>query len=212
MPQIFDCRFRQGESSCIHAVRAEFPDDVWAGLMGFLKHAETLFNCRALNVHLHFTLCWDAEAGFSFSGELPHDDNIATILHRMRPFVLQKEASYLPKMCKVLSRYITDAGFRELVKGIVDEFMGKGFQKQLKIDLNGSVLNTDDMVNKWLNAFEYHHAEDAKQALEVFRAVLPEAWQRAVFISMMLDKARQVGNTSIIVRWLDRRDNEPFVV
>ncbi|HJT32086.1 MAG TPA: hypothetical protein VJ783_08580 [Pirellulales bacterium] len=88
------------------------------------------------------------------------------------------------------------------MKGVLDEFTGKAFRDEVKIDLNGSVLNTDDMMNKWLNGYEYHHAQ---QALEVFKAVLPEEWQRGIFINMMIDKVKQVAKIYAFVAWLHRR-------
>lgn len=211
MAEVFDCRFQLGEGGPLESAHAEVPNDEWAVVEEFLKLAEALFNTQAMNMGMSYRLHWKEGVGFEFSGELPPDDDLAIVLHRMRPFILQKESTYLPKVIGVLSRYIDHAGFREMTKGIIDEFMGKSFQRQMKVDVGGVTLNTDKMVNNWLNACEYHHAEDAKQELERFKAVLPEQWQRAVFISMLIDKAREVGNTMIIVRWLKRRDGEAFL-
>lgn len=212
MPEVFDCRFQLGDGGSVESAHAEIPDDEWAVVEEFLGHAERLFNSPAAEIGVSFQLHWNSQSGFSYTGELPHDDQIAAILHRLRPFILQKESTYLAKVCGVLAHRIEHPQFRKMMKGILNEFMGKSFQQQMKVTVGNATLNTDEMVKNWLNGFEYHHFEDARQALEVFNTVLPEGWQRAIFISMLIDKAREVGNTLIIVRWLLHRDNEPFKI
>src|SRR5262245_26311625 len=105
MPETLTCRFRIGEGGPVEEVQATFPDEDWALLIEFLHYADQLFSLRAAEFRLSVKLHWAKDTGISVSGEMPHDDDIATLLHRMRPFVLQKESTYLTKVCNVLSRF-----------------------------------------------------------------------------------------------------------
>lgn len=215
MPQAFACQFQEAPDGPLIPLRFEIPDDAWAQLCEFVTHAETVRQSRFLNngIRINFKLTFRADTmEVGFSGNLPPDDDVGILLHRMRPFVLNKEATYLPKICNILSRYIEHDGFRAAIKQLLAEFKGKAFQQQVKIEAEGRILNSDDMLTHWLNAYEFHHFDDAKSAFSVFSTILPENWQRALFISMMLDKARAMLNTWVIVAWLQRRDGEPLLL
>lgn len=215
MPHNFDCHFAESPDGPTTPLHFEFPDDAWAQLADFVSHAETVRQSRFLNggIRCTFKLTLSAESKqIGFSGDLPPDDDVGVLLHRMRPFVLQKEPTYLPKICKLLARFVDNSAFRAKLKQLIAEFNGKAFQQQFKIESQGRILNSDEMLTLWLNAYEYHHCKDAESAFDVFLTLLPEMWQRALFISMMLDKARAMLNTWVIVAWLQRRDGEPLIL
>lgn len=214
MPR-FDCHMLEAPDGPKTPLQFEIPDDEWARILDFVQHVETVLQSRILQegFRINFNLNFSAERRqFTFSGTLPPDDDVGILLHRMRPFVLQKESTYLPKICKLLARYIENAPFRTAMGQIVAEFSSKTFQQEMKINCNGRVLNSDEMLNNWLNAYEYHHFTDAKSAFDGFRTFLPEGWQRALFLSMMLDKTRAVLTTWMVAAWLERRDGEPLTL
>jgi len=205
MPRIFDF-FLSEAGGPKAAVHIEFPDDAWAQLMEFVRLSTILLESKVIREGLkhNVTLRWHHKTGMICEGEMLADDDLGLLLHRLRPFILQKESTYLPKMLKLLARYIENDGIRTHIREWLDEFTGKGFQEQLTI-AGSQVLNSDAMVNNWLNGFEFHHADDAQAAFEEFRNVFPEAWQRGIIISMLVDKVRSVLNTLSYIQCLDRK-------
>jgi hypothetical protein len=61
------------------------------------------------------------------------------------------------------------------------------------------LVNSSETLTLWLNAYEYHRDEDKRAAFESLHdGILPVAeHSRAVFVGMMLDRARaviEIGN------------------
>src|SRR2546427_7540176 len=110
MPQPFRITIkneRTGESSVI---AGEIPDNDWGVLLSFLEDAEQLrrtgFVTHGANVRYEFS--WHHEKGQEHKATMPDEDSVSAFLHRMRPFVLQRERSFLPKILNVLRRFIAN--------------------------------------------------------------------------------------------------------
>ena len=54
------------------------------------------------------------------------------------------------------------------------------------------VLNSDDTLMKWLNAYEYHRDEDKRRQLGELHEVWPIGFSKGMWGGMMIDKARAV--------------------
>ena len=84
------------------------------------------------------------------------------------------------------------------------EFSGKDFQKSITIRSKEVLLNADDTVMKWLNAFEYHRDTDKQAELEALHQLLPIESSRALFVSMMIDKAKAVLQIASLIRAIEK--------
>jgi hypothetical protein len=68
----------------------------------------------------------------------------------------------------------------------------------VQISSNDVLLNSEETLQKWLNAFEYHRDEDKRQELDTLHWLWPTDISRALFLALLLDKADAVD----YVRWL----------
>ena len=67
-----------------------------------------------------------------------------------------------------------------------------------------AVLNSEQVFQLWLNAYEYHRDEDKQARMEELHALLPFEWLRAMFLSMMIDRALAVLNIAAFIRFLEQ--------
>lgn len=183
-------------------VAVEFSDADWALLSRYLEDFELLAATRmGEHCQVKFKYLFDAEKGFSYSSEMPPEDDVAAFLHRLRPFVLKNEPASFYRICKILGRAIAHPGMTALLRKQRDEFSGRAFQSQLQFSSNGITVNAEDVLQNWLNAYEYHRDPDRRDELKkIHHEHLPLEAIRPIFLSMLIDKAGAVAEIAKIVR------------
>jgi hypothetical protein len=194
----------------VETVRGSFEPDEWHLLSRFGAEVDRLVTTEwfktGAKVHLSVSGTRDGFTGVEV--DMPPDDTTAAFLHRVRPFVLQQEEFYLPKVAKVLKHRLRHPAFATLIEGQLDLFLGREFQRQVKITSNGVVMNSEDIVRKWCNAFEYHRDRDKQVELEELHRIMPLRAGRALFLSMMIDKAKAVQALASVVALLGSQPGE----
>ena len=210
------CRDRSTRAEV--STRVEIPDDDWVTLIAFADGADELRNSQVFQAGLRVQLKikWNATTGLAFEGILPPNDVIAALLHRVRPFVLQKEATSFFRVRNILAKHMVHPELRRMLDFQRDLFSGKDFQEQLRIEsatpiLKG-VVNSGESFQKWLNAFEYHHDPQKRAEIEQLCGILTFDAARAVFVSMLLDKLKSILFLATIIRRCESADGQPLRV
>jgi hypothetical protein len=205
MPQLFTITVTTttGEK---HTQSGQFPDDEWDLLKRFLAYTFPLSETgivkygRGVSYKVH----WHHEQGETEEAVVPADDEVSAFLHRMRPFILQSEPSYLPRILNVLARRVTLPTARRIL-----DVYRKRFLRQLDGDLRISTgeveLTSDETLTKWLNAFEYHRDEDKQKDLREITVAFTEPSSRAIFLISLYEKAKAVFETASLIRALEKR-------
>lgn len=105
---------------------------------------------------------------------LPDKDNISILLHNLRPFILQDEATNLNRILNLLSREISEIQFREYIKQQKNIFntTNSTLPFELKVNQN-KVINSEKVLKLWLNAYEYHRDEEKIKEIENLIILLP---------------------------------------
>jgi hypothetical protein len=124
--------------------------------------------------------------------QLPPDDDLAAFLHRMRPFLLQKESTSFITICKILDWRLEDVILRAVVERQRCLYSGKEFQSEVRITSNATLLNDDKIVLKWLNAYEFHRDKSNRAELDALHQIIPLQHMRAIFISTLMDMGKAV--------------------
>ena len=78
--------------------------------------------------------------------------------------------------------------------------------------MGDQLINSDDMIQNWLNAFEYHRDPDKRSALSALHDQVPIESTRALVVSMMFDKAKAIFEVSRIIRGLEKRGGVSMTV
>jgi hypothetical protein len=148
-------------------LQVEISDEELKGLTGYLEDFDRLAATNMggeSNITIKYT--FDVEKGFAWRVDnLPPEDDIAAFLLRLRPFILAKESSNFYRVCKILGRAIRHAGMAALLRQQRDEFSGRAFQSQIELFSNQTMVNTEVVLQNWLNAYEYHRDPERREEL-----------------------------------------------
>ena len=188
---------------------AEFTDNEWCQLHDFLSHVadlqSTQFVAKGGGVQLNFN--WKEGTGLSWSVKTPPDDEVHAFLHQLRPLILQKEPACFPKVRALLNRRLKDAPIQPFMCWLLELYEGKEMQKSIVMQSNNHILNSEEMLVTWLNAYEYHRDHDKKKLIESHNQILPLEWSRGVFLNLLIEKAKAISHLGVFVELvLGKRD------
>ncbi len=96
--------------------------------------------------------------------EEPARDSFRALLHAVRPFILVDEETSFGKIRNLLARRLDDPDFQRYLEREKARFNGT-MPGKIQFVADGVLLNSDEIVQKWLNAYEYHR--DRKKAQEI---------------------------------------------
>jgi hypothetical protein len=139
------------------------------------------------------------------SVDLPEDDTMAVLLHRLRPFILSREPASFDKVLAMLRRRISRPEVREWLKEERAAFDGGNLTLGLKRGADS--VRLDRALSDWLNSHEYHSDDDKTATVTDLRSAFPRSLVDGLFVSLLVAKIqaiRSVAALSSIV--LDRED------
>ena len=133
-------------------------------LINFFHEVNELLETGFLNFTSNLTVNFDfVKNKGKFEGILPPKNVINSFLHRFRPFWLDESELYYYKILKILHQTLPNNFVRLLLNEQKDILSGKSEQKYLIITSNGENINTNHMLNIWLNAYQYHRDDGKKK-------------------------------------------------
>src|SRR5207245_3630815 len=105
--------------------------------------------------------------------EVPTDDKLAALLHRLRPLILQTESTSYQQITALLGQRFTHPYVRRLLKTQRELFDGRNNQALMRITSNGTLINSEQTLFDWLNGYEYHHDPAKRERIEALHHVIP---------------------------------------
>jgi hypothetical protein len=206
MPYPFHVKAKNNTSGVVTEVQGEFTDGEWSAALLYLEAFTRLSRCRiaASQSQLSWGFSWQAGEAPEFRASLPPDDDIDAFLHRMRPFVLKDAPTCFYRVRNTLARRMPLEAVRKYLDRMKETY--KGTDMGFSIDYNDRRLTSDEAVDLWLNAFEYHQDENKRVNIRTMFALFPEPTARALFLQMMLSRAAAVQQLAQVLEQLRRKD------
>lgn len=185
-------------------VSGNFEDDEVTALEGFAANTKRLLEARMIadGLTANLTINYDREKGMNVKVTLPDEDLILAFLHRLRRFILNDEPCSYNKVTGIIARRFDHPTIRGMVRAQRALYDGRDFQSQIRIESNQTVINCEDTLMKWLNAFEYHTDETKRAEIEKLHALMPLEASRAVFIMLLIEKVKAIINISNFIELL----------
>lgn len=131
--------------------------------------------------------------------ELPDDDTLAILLHRLRPFILTNEPGSFDKVMGILGRKIAQQDVRNLLKSNRMLYDGRLAQSQLRLKSSGTVVNSERTLHNWLNSYEYHRDGIKREALSELLGDPMDRLTKSLWIWLLLDKQLAIQNAAGVV-------------
>ncbi|WP_439856166.1 hypothetical protein [Pseudomonas yamanorum] len=157
------------------SISINFPDDEWAQLAQFHSHVnglrETRFVQEGRGGSIGFR--WKLGEPARVSEKQIEEEPVWAMLHKLRPFVLQKERCFLPSILKLLKRRLDHVALHRHLDDIRDTFTLKSMEQRIHLLGPGRPPLSQQVVMDWLNSFQYHHDEEKR--VKVIRDLGPFA-------------------------------------
>ena len=210
----------EGKEEVVETIRGPIPSEEWDLLLRFKAESESLWNtlqrCGDLNTRV--SLKWNIEDGvLDASDSINLDENdLSAILHKMRPFILNKEKTNFYKVANIIKRKIKSEYIHHLVETIKSRFSGKELSDMMQaFFLRGQenmLINSENIFMKWLNAYEYHRDDKKRELLEEIDKVVPKTFSRSLFESSLIDRSKAVIELGTIISSLEERSGREITI
>lgn len=215
MPRRFAFTFTRSSSPKPVECSGFFEDEEYRILLKYLECYQRLADTAVMQGQhaARFSLKWRNGEGLQDESVLPPHDAYLAFLYGLRPFLLNDEETYFYKVANILSRRIDLTEIRSRIETYRDLFSTKEMQSLVSIKISkskrdrvgeekdaGVVINTEEILRKWLNAFEYHRDEDKRTFFDELNCLLPDGDLRALFFSMLVDQANAVTMLATIIK------------
>lgn len=102
----------------------------------------------------------------------------------------------------IIARRFTDPSIRGMVRAQRALYDGRDFQSQIRIESNNTVINCEETLMKWLNAFEFHTDETKRAEIEKLHQLMPLEASRAIFIMLLIEKVKAIMNIANFIELL----------
>jgi len=174
----------------------------WTTFQDYESYAVDLFQLRLFREGApgRLDMKWDQQKGLSLETDIPDDEMIMTLLHKLRPFILNNESTNFGKVSNIIARRTESDQIRRFINEKKEYYLGKKIQGMVKVLSNEVLLNSEEILQKWLNAHEYHKNKGKQVELASLLTVLPMQGMKAIFIMMLYDKAHAIRGIGAVIR------------
>ena len=197
------------------AVQGQFTDAEYSILVSFLEQYEEVAASKPLRdgFPCEVSVQWSEDAGMRVETSLPDPDTLSILLHRLRPFILKREPASFEAVCSVIGKRVSNPGVRQLLRLQRELYDSRGFQKMVRVRLNDTPVNSELLLQEWLNAHEYHRDPDKREAIDELFRTTPGDFARGILVVMIVDKVKAIrGIASLVHVLLTRGEQLTFQV
>jgi hypothetical protein len=148
----------------------------------------------------------------SIRSEIPPDDEVATLLHRLRPFILANEAASYVNVTALLARRFNYSYLRQVLKQQRRLFDGRNNQDLMKITSNGTVINSEQTLFDWLNGYEYHGDRKKRDKIESLHRLMPLEHSIPILMGLLGDKVQAIRQLAGLIAVILGREQSLRIV
>jgi hypothetical protein len=203
MARRFTLHFRLGDDGPLDDISGEFSDSEWTTLTDYVRFAEELASSEmiAAGHQVEAEIKWQREGETQFSWRVPPRPVIAEFLLLLRPLILQREPTHFGRIRNLLANRLDHTAARDLLAYCKYVYSDKPMQQQMLLSSrSGQLVNTEDMLNRWLDSEAYHRDPNKRQELNNLKLILPDQQLLVIFLSMLIDRSRAILELARLAR------------
>jgi hypothetical protein len=184
----------QKDAETRSTVEAEIPDDEWAILHSFHQYSQDLISTKFVQDGMLSSLRikGTSEGQLSFETQLPDWDDVVVFLHYLRPLYLQTETANFHAACNIIARRLANSQVRDMIAAQKDLYSGKLLRTAIRISVDDTVINSEEVLSTWLNSYEYHRDPKKRQFLDTINQILPLDASKVLFIQLLAEKVAAI--------------------
>ena len=175
-------------------VAADFEDEDIALFEDYIANTERLLESTIVRDGMlgNLKFNYDQAEGFSYEVNLPSEDSIVALLHRLRLIILQDERSSYNTITGILRRRFDNTRIRSMIKSQRKIYDGRNLQNTVQVLSNGVIINSEKTLFDWLNAFEYHNDKAKIEEIKNLHQLMPLDTSRAIFLMLLTEKVKSI--------------------
>jgi hypothetical protein len=195
MPHRVSLSVAQKDEEATSTVEAEIPDDEWAILQSFHQYSQDLLSTKFVQDGMPSSLRikGTSEGQLSFETRLPDWDDVVIFLHYLRPLYLQTETANFQAACNILARRLVNTQVRGMIAAQKDMYSGKVLRTAIRISVDDTVVNSEEVLSTWLNSYEYHRDPEKRRFLDTINQMLPLDASKVLFIQLLAEKVSAIA-------------------
>jgi hypothetical protein len=195
--------------------RPLFPADTKALLVHFIECAralnDTAFVRKRDQTKISIHMANDGR--ITDRGSLPADDEIAAFLHRLRPIYLNNEPTNFNRVANVASAHFNDPSITRLIRECKRHDDGRASREVFEIAAGGMVINSQEFLDHYLNALEYHRDPDRRQHIDRVAEHFPLDAQKPFVVLLLVMRLNAINKlASFLLTCFDREDGRTLTL
>jgi len=187
--------FLSGENTEVPVqVEGEIPDTEWEILQSFHLYSNQLLATKFVQDGMPSSLKikGSSDGPISFETQLPIWDDVVLFLHYLRPLYLQSETANFHSACNILARDLSHPQIRSMIQLQKDIFSGKLLRTAIRISVDDTVVNSEEVLSAWLNSHEYHRDPIKRRFIDTINQMLPLDASKVLFIQLLAEKVSAI--------------------
>ena len=140
-------------------------------------------------------------------GALPSDDEIAVFLHRMRPIYLENEPTNFNRVAKRISTHFRDPWITRLIREAKRHYDGRASRDVFTMIASGLVINSQEFLDHYLNALEYHREPERRKHIDRVAEQLPLNVQKTYVVLLLVVRLNAINKLASFLGTCFAREN-----
>jgi hypothetical protein len=184
-------------------ILAEFSTEEWDALVAFADAAERLEAAEVFKKarQIRFS-ARDSDKGEDQS-IVPPEIEVEQLLHRFRPIFLQSERAHCLDIISLLGRRIPHPEVRALLKRLKHLYIHSPARMNWWLRRDETILNSDEFLTVWINAFEYHRDPTRREEFERLHGFPMAPSSLAAVLIVLVTKARVAFAIAKVIRAIE---------
>jgi hypothetical protein len=182
--------------------RPNFSDAQKSELREFIDCACRLNQCALAqdwSILSRISIQFGKDGGIRNVGSLPPDEQIEIFLHRLRPIYLNNERTNFNRIANLVSSHIANSRVAESIRLWKREYDGSASQEVFKMATDLTVLNSQEFLDNYLNALEYHRDKDRREKIQQVAQHFPLDVQKPIIVLLLFYRLSAINRLASFI-------------
>lgn len=206
------CIEKSGEE---HTIKCKIPVKEWELLLEFAEEVASLQSIlkKCENINVDFSINWSQGETKLISNQSINENDISSILHRIRPFFLEKERFHLIKIVNLINKNLRSDLVNPYFKSLKDRFNLQDLQREMQMSVflagkTEELIKYNEILMKWLNAYQYHRDTEKQKSIKKVKEAMPVDFFDPLMQFLVVEKIKAVIDVWRIIQAL-KNNSEP---
>ena len=137
--------------------------------------------------------------GIKNVGSVPPDEQIEVFLHRLRPIYLNDERTNFNRIANLVSSHIRDSEIAQTIRAWKNEYDGSASQEAFRMSVDLTTLNSQEFLDNYLNALEYHRDKDRREKIQQVTQHYPLDVQKPIVVLLLFYRLSAINRLASFV-------------